>query len=101
MPNLKDTIQTLLNECDDVSDFMHEDNVLDDDLKLLNIEARVEDHHGGMDEGSDYWTVWSFEDMNDKVYVKFQGYYASHYGSEYEEFYFVQPKEKVITVYEK
>lgn len=101
MPNLKDTIQNLLNECDDVSDFMYEENVLDDDLKLLNIKARVEDHHGGMDKGSDYWTVWSFEDMNDKVYVKFQGYYASHYGSEYEEFYFVQPKEKVITVYEK
>lgn len=101
MPNLKDTIQNLLNECDDVSDFMHEENVLDDDLKLLNIEAKVEDHHGGMDEGSDYWTVWSFSDMNEKVYVKFQGYYASYYGSEYEEFYFVQPKEKVITVYEK
>lgn len=60
------------------------------------------DNHGGEGEGDDYWSVYKFNDDNTKevCYVKFQGWYQSYNGSEFSEWYFVQPKERMVTFYE-
>lgn len=35
--------------------------------------------HGGKNGGSEYWTVWEFSRGDEKVYMKFFGYYAHRY----------------------
>lgn len=57
--------------------------------------------YGGEDQGSDYWSVYSFTDGMEAVFIKFDGWYASYEGSTYDEFYEVQAVEKTITVFEK
>lgn len=59
------------------------------------------DRYGGEDQGSDYWSVYSFTDGMEVVFIQFQGWYASYEGSTYQEFFEVQPVEKTITVFEK
>lgn len=58
--------------------------------------------HLGSGEGSenDLWTVWGFFRGYDKTYVKFHGFYTSYDGLECQGFKLVEPKQKVITVYE-
>lgn len=70
---------------------------------LLNAGIAFEevDRYGGEDQGSDYWSVYSFTDGMQVVFIQFQGWYASYEGSTYEEFFEVQPVEKTITVFEK
>jgi hypothetical protein len=70
-------------------------------LKEANIRFELEDRYGGEGEGSDYWSVYSFTDGMQVVFIQFQGWYASHDGNTFEEFYEVQPVEKTITVFEK
>lgn len=70
-------------------------------LSDLNITFEFVDRYGGEDQGSDYWSVYSFSDGMQVVFIKFDGWYASYDGSTYEEFYEVQPVEKTITVFEK
>jgi len=59
------------------------------------------DRYGGEDQGSDYWSVYSFTDGMEAVFIKFDGWYASYEGSTYDEFYEVQAVEKTITVFKK
>lgn len=70
---------------------------------LLNAGITFEqvDRYGGEDQGSDYWSVYSFSDGMQVVFIQFQGWYASYEGSTYEEFFEVVPVEKTITVFEK
>lgn len=72
-----------------------------DMAKEKNIEFQHEDNYGGEGQGDDYWSVYSFSREGESVYVKFDGWYASYNGSEFNEWFFVKPQEKVITVYEK
>lgn len=51
------------------------------------------EHFGGEGRGDDYWTVYYFEDHD--VYISFDGWYASHHGSEYNDMSEVRPKEVV------
>lgn len=75
------------------------------DFKRQLAEAKISfelvDRYGGEDQGSDYWSVYSFTDGMQAVFIKFDGWYASYDGSTYEEFYEVQPVEKTVTVFEK
>lgn len=48
------------------------------------------ERYGGEDQGREYWSVYSFSKGDDIVYVKFDGWYASYNGSEYEEWYFAK-----------
>lgn len=98
---LKETLQLILEQLseDDKEAFMDDDGpeeVFDAQL----IAVKQVDSYGGEDMGSDYWSVYSFTKDNEEVFVKFYGWYASHYGSEYRGHKFVAPKEKTITVYE-
>ena len=70
-------------------------------LKEANLDFDLVDRYGGEDQGSDYWSVYSFSDAMQVVFIKFDGWYASYEGSTYEEFYEVKPVEKTITVFEK
>jgi hypothetical protein len=67
-----------------------------------NISFKEVDSYGGEGEGNNYYTVYQFtdNDTGGQVYVKFQGWYASYEGAEYESWSFVQPKGKTVTVYE-
>lgn len=70
-------------------------------LKDNDISFDLVDRYGGEDQGSDYWSVYSFSDGMQVVFIQFQGWYASYEGSTFDEFYEVQPVEKTITVFEK
>jgi hypothetical protein len=70
-------------------------------LTEAKIDFELVDNYGGEDQGSDYWSVYSFTDGMQVVFIKFDGWYASYEGSTYEEFYEVKPVEKTITVFEK
>jgi hypothetical protein len=113
---LIDTVSALLAEADsDVENAFHGGDVKDkpytwdDDsvvefkkqLAEANINFELVDRYGGEDQGSDYWSVYSFTDGMQVVFIQFQGWYASYDGSTYEEFYEVQAVEKTITVFEK
>jgi hypothetical protein len=69
-------------------------------LTEAGVVCQHEDNYGGEGQGDDYWSVYSFTRGDEKVYVKFNGWYASYNGAEFTEWFFVEPKEKVITVFE-
>lgn len=68
--------------------------------KELNLQVDLVDDYGGEGQGDVYWSVYSFTDGMEVVYVKFNGWYASHYGSEYEDYFFVKPKQVTVTQFE-
>jgi hypothetical protein len=78
-----------------------EETEFKDKLNKKGIDCKAEEHFGGEGEGEDYWTVYSFSKGDEKVLIKFDGWYASYEGSTYEEFYEVKAEPKVITVYNK
>ncbi len=63
-------------------------------LKEAGIKCDSEDHHGGEGQGDDYWTVFKFTRGSEEVYVKFDGWYASYNGSEYDDYFLVKPVPK-------
>ena len=66
------------------------------------ITAKHEDNHGGEGEGEDYWSVYSFTDESGaKIFIQFDGYYASYVGSEYATYFEVKPKEVLVTQYSR
>ncbi len=59
------------------------------------------DSYGGEDQGEDYCSVYEFTLDNEVCWIKFDGWYSSYTGREYTEFFFVEPKEVVVTKYFK
>ncbi len=102
--SLKETLDIIFEEVKhgDLEGMMQEgcygaiETALDNQL----ISCDVVDSYGGEEQGSDYWCVWKFSKDGEECFVKFYGYYASHYGSEYQGFKFVTPAQKLVTVYE-
>lgn len=70
-------------------------------LEYHEINFKYEDSFGGEDCGDDYWSVYSFSKGDEKVFVQFDGWYQSYNGSEYDEWFFVEPKEVTVTKYYK
>lgn len=68
----------------------------------MNVSFEQIADYGGEDMGSEYWTVYKFTDKatGEEVYIKFDGWYQSYNGAEYTGCFVVQPKEKMVTVYE-
>ena len=58
--------------------------------------------YGGEDMGSEYWGIHKFinESTKEEFLVKFDGWYQSFHGSEFNSWFVVVPKEETITVYE-
>ena len=69
-------------------------------LTEAGVVCQHEANYGGEGAGDAYWSVYSFTRGDEKIYVKFSGWYASYNGAEFTEWFFVEPKEKVITVFE-
>lgn len=115
--NIEDTYSTKEFTCD--NDTSKLKNILDNQTFKYNHDKRPDriakdfdikevDKHGGEDQGSDYYTIWSInrrEDYSDVVYIKIRGYYSSYNGTEYAEFdeavKLVLPVEKTIIVYKE
>lgn len=73
---------------------------LDEHPEIAAIKAELMDEGGGMDEGSTYYAVYKFTlPDGDEFAIRFYGYYASHYGADYEDFTEVKPQKKEITVW--
>ena len=64
------------------------------------IDFHHQDNYGGEGQGEDYWSVYKFTNGKDTCYVKFDGWYQSYNGSEFTEWFFVSPVEKMVTFYE-
>jgi hypothetical protein len=67
----------------------------------LGLEVQYVASFGGEGQGEDYWSVYSFTKNGEAVYVKFDGSYASYDGSEYNEWFFVEPKEVMVTQFHR
>ncbi len=105
--SLKAKVTELLNEADDyiIQDFFHSEiseetrtwdsDKVTDFRKLLadqNITFEHVDNYGGEEQGRDYWSVYRFSQGDDSVLVRFDGWYQSYNGSEFEEWFFVEAK---------
>ena len=107
---MKNTVKELLDnfDSDTINGFFescYEDNYYGeqedkDALTAAGIAVELIDNYGGEEQGSQYWSIYKFTKGDESVFVKFNGYYASYVGSEFQEFMFVEPKQKTITVYE-
>lgn len=71
----------------------------DKDTLPPNVKMKEEDNYGGEGQGESYWRVNSFEKDGEKLYVKFDGSYYSYDGSTYDSWFFVEPREVIVTQY--
>lgn len=97
---LKETLERIIEQLSDYDkeafmDGYGPEELFDNELINVNEVAR----YGGEDQGSEYWSVYSFSKGSEQFFVKFYGWYASHNGSEYQGYKFVTPKEETIIVY--
>lgn len=64
--------------------------------------VKVKSNGGGEGDGEECWTVYKFKhgQFEEEVFIKFDGWYQSYNGSEYQEFFAVKPVDRVVTFYE-
>lgn len=101
--SLKDTLNNFFSENPISAEcFMrgYADRISQDFVESIDASYNEVDAYGGEDCGSTYYRVYCFQSKGKKIYVKFNGWYASHYGTEYQNFEFVTPQQRTITVYE-
>ena len=67
------------------------------DLHKLNYDLTHVDSFGGEGEGDSYWSIFKFTHKKEEVYVKFNGFYQSYNGAEFDGWYFVEPAEVTVT----
>ena len=87
-------------------DFMHTEEpderwnkeYLEETTQLEGVKWELMDNYGGEDCGSEYYSVYKFTIPNGEEFaIRFDGYYASHYGTDYHGMREVQPRKKEIT----
>lgn len=67
-------------------------------LQNQGVEFKHEDSYGGEGMGDQYWSLYSFTNKEgEKVHVQFDGWYQSYNGSEFTEWFFVEPKQVTVT----
>lgn len=74
------------NFVDEEFDPWGEDDV-EEYLKGVGIEFTLEDHYGGEGCGDEYWHVFSVTKDGVKTFFKIDGYYQSHYGHEFHDYF--------------
>lgn len=67
-------------------------------ISLLQ-NATLVDCYGGEGRGDDYWAVWKFIDNGEEYFVRFDGWYSSSAGAEFNKMELVKPVETKITKY--
>lgn len=75
-----------------------EENEFKETFRKLGTFKCVE-KFGGEGRGDDYYRVFHFTDHD--VYIQFDGWYASHQGSEYERMFEVKPEQITVTQYKQ
>ncbi len=107
---LKDTDSDIINNFfqSDMDDeyssgrwISEEKNTFLDTMQEQNVKFEYVTNHGGEGEGEAFWSVYKFTDGTDEVFVQFDGYYQSYDGSTFNEFFFVKPREVMVTQYFK
>ena len=68
---------------------------------VVGISFEHIDNYGGEEMGREYWSVYAFHDEAHAVYVEFDGWYDSYNGSEYEEWFFVEPRQVQVTEFSR
>jgi hypothetical protein len=94
MTTKNELIKHFENDSDLCEVFMHGDG-----HDLLGWTVKQEEHYGGEDQGSTYFTVYRFTQGTEEFFLRFDGFYQSHYGTDYETFSEVKPMKKEITVW--
>jgi len=63
------------------------------------LEYAYVDGYGGEGEGEEYWRVYEFTNVETKesCLVKFDGSYYSYNGADFDRWFFVEPREVVVT----
>lgn len=86
----------------EIRDYFDGAQEFNDAVTTAGIRIVHQDNHGGEGQGEDYWSVYKFIDKSTKevCHVKFDGFYQSYDGSEFHEWFFVEPKERMVTFYE-
>lgn len=108
MTNLKQTVTEFLNNSSVMAEeLMYGGRYGDDGWNnwdnQLPFEFRGVDSYGGEGQGTDYWTVIQVRlpgDDSETALVKLEGWYASYEGADYNDWRFVQSRQKTITVYD-
>lgn len=98
--SLKEVVLELLMDKDLQKAFFNDVYAGKEAFESRGIEVTKVEQVGGEGEGRDYWTVWKFSKDSTELFIKFYGFYQSYYGSEYEGYSLVAPKQKMVTVYE-
>lgn len=75
------------------------DQVLDR-LAEKGILLELVEDVGGEGCGDTYYKVWKFTRNQEVLYISFNAWYASYEGATYEDYSFVKPVTKTVTVYE-
>lgn len=70
-------------------------------LEDNNFVVECIQHHGGEDEGTEYWGIWKFTSGGKSVFIRFNGYYQSFCDTEYLGYEFVVPTEVMVIQYLK
>lgn len=72
-------------------------------LETSGIAFEFCDNYGGEGQGDDYWSVYKFnnESTGEFCHVQFDGSYYSYNGSDYDSWFFVEPKQVTVTQYVK
>ena len=104
MTNFKQQVTEYLDSNREIcEEFMIECGYVQDwESDALPFGYKGVDSYGGEDQGSDFYSVILIrnpDNHDEQYYIKFQGWYASYNGAEYEGWSFVEPKQKTITVY--
>lgn len=108
MSDLKSKIVEIIGEprynSYDQNAFMHGGDDVSDKvlsaLKEAGIDFTQVQQHGGEGEGDIYYSVLKFSNDTEILFISFNGWYASYDGATYNDYTFVKPKQKTITVYE-
>ena len=104
MTDFKQQVTDYLNSnCEVCAELMYEAGFIQDwGSDTLPFEYKSVDSYGGEDQGSDFYSVLLIrnpDNHDEQYYIKFQGWYTSYDGADYDSWSFVEPKQKTITVY--
>lgn len=70
---------------------------------IIPFTAKCVDHYGGEGQGDTFYSVAKFTKDDQECFVQFDGWYASHEGSELDDYFEVVPRTfvKEVTEYSK
>ena len=97
--NVEELTRKILSSSDLYSDITsYFTGELDDTVQVV---VTSESSRGSEGDGADMYRTFKIKTEQEEVYVEFSGRYSSWDSSYYDEFYFVQPEEVIVTQYKR